>query len=158
MSNTNHLDTEESATGTNQPDYAGIEIPAEKSPPEYTCGERREDIRQFVEAAGHPTMVNQTELAERYEVNQSTISRDLDRIDEYYRSDPTGRRDLETHSVYRRCVKGLIQQEKYREAAKVQQWYDEFRDGRVRVVEFHRRLDHLEDVAEEQRGGGLFDD
>jgi transcriptional antiterminator len=147
------LQQREQQTDRAEPDYDAIEVPTDVPPGELHYMQRRAEVYDIVMAAGHPSAVSQAELAERFEVDQSTISRDLDRIDAYLRENTTGRRDLESHAVYQRAIRGLLQQEEYREAARVQKWYDEFRDSRIGVLEFRQRLDRLEDVAAE-RGGG----
>lgn len=148
---TETLQTEELPTTENaEPDYASIEVPTDVPPSELHYMQRRAEMYQIVMAAGHPEMVSQAQLADRFEVSQSTVSRDLDRIDEYLRQNVSGRRDLESHSVYRRSIRGLLQQEEYREAARVQRWYDEFRDGRLDTLSFRQRIERLENVAEER--------
>lgn len=145
-----HRETE-STSDYNEPDYAAIEVPTDTPPSELHYTQRRAELYQIVMAAGDPTAVSQAQLADRFEVNQSTISRDLDRLDEYLRQNATGRRDLDAHAVYRRCRRGLLENEEYLNAAKVQKWYEEFRDSRVSTLEFRARLDRLEDIAD--RGG-----
>lgn len=133
------------------PDYSAVKVPA-KPPTEFTYAERRAELLQLVEQAGHPASLNQTELADRYDVSQQQISKDLDRLDEYIRESLSDRRDLEIRSVLRRSMQGLLQQEEYYQAAKVAETYDEYMDRRINTLEFRRRLDHLETQLEEARG------
>lgn len=145
---TTQLQTDDASPDRDEPNYTAIEVPTDVPPSELHYTQRRAELLDIVMAAGHPGSISQGELAERYDVAQSTISRDLDRIDEYLRQNTASRRDLESHAVYRRAIQGLLRGEEYREAARVQKWYDEFRDSRINSLEFRRRLDRLEDVAD----------
>jgi DNA-binding transcriptional MocR family regulator len=64
-------------------DYGAIEVPADVAPEEWNTEQRRADLLDRVLAAGSPAAINQTELAQRYGVNQSTVSRDMDHLAEY---------------------------------------------------------------------------
>lgn len=55
--------------GCTQPDYLAVKLPA-KPRTEYSYAERRGEILQLVEQAGHPAVLNQAELADRYGVTQ----------------------------------------------------------------------------------------
>lgn len=136
---------------SNQPAYDAVEIPT-KPPTEFSYAERRAELLQLVEQAGHPAVLNQSELADRYEVSQQQISKDLDRLDEYIRAQIGNRRDLEIESVLKRCMTGLLEQEEYAKAARVAETYDEYKDRRIDTLEFRRRLDRLESLTEQ--GGG----
>lgn len=141
---------------SNEPDYSAVELPT-KPPTEFHYTERRAELLQLVEQAGHPGVLNQAELADRYGVSQQQISKDLDRLDEYIRERISNRRDLEIGSVLKRCMIGALDEDDYNTARKAAESYNEYMDRRIDTLEFRRRLDHLEDVAEQQRGGGLFD-
>lgn len=140
----------EEASDRDEPNYNAVEVPTDVPPSELHYTQRRAEILEIVMAAGHPSAISQAQLAERFEVSQSTISRDLDRIDEYFRQNTGRRRDLESHAVYRRVIRELINEEEYVKAARVQKWYDEYRDERINSLEFRQRLDRLEDVADRQ--------
>lgn len=66
----------------NLPDYTVLEPPDETPPTEYSTHQRRADVLQLVIEAGSPFVVNQSHLADKYDVHRSTISRDLDRLRE----------------------------------------------------------------------------
>ena len=69
------------------PDYARLsgDAPYDKDPEEYSYVERRSEIYGMIEDAGHPKNLerNQTELANRYGVAQSQISKDMAKLREY---------------------------------------------------------------------------
>lgn len=135
-----------------EPDYSAIEAPTTKPQSEYTYTERRADLLQIVEDVGHPAAINQAELADRYDVDQSTISRDLDRLEEFIRERIGKRRDLEVETVFKRAITGLLEQEEYAKAARAAEKYDEFLDRRIETLEFRQRLGRLEEAAERQEG------
>lgn len=136
------------------PDYAAVEIGA-TAPTSYTYVERRAEILQLIEQQGHPSALNQAELADRYGVSQQQISKDLDRLDEYVRGRLGQRRDLEIGSVLKRCMTGALAEGDYDAARRAAEAYDEYLDGRIETLEFRHRLARLEDVAEEQQAEGL---
>jgi hypothetical protein len=136
---------------SNAPDYAAI-TPASKPPTEYTYAERRAELLQQIEDLGHPSAVNQTELADRYGVSQQQISKDLDRLDEYVRNRLGRRRDLEIGSVLKRCMTGALEEGDWNDARKAATAYDEYLDRRIDTLEFRRRIAALEDAADREEG------
>lgn len=133
---------------SNQPPYDAVEIPT-KPPTEFTYVERRADILQQIYDVGHPSALNQTELAERYGVSQQQISKDFDRLDEYLRESISGRRDLTIRPVYERAITGLLENEEYYKAAQVTKMLDDYLAARIDTLEFRHRLDQLEDAKEQ---------
>jgi len=132
---------------SNAPDYAAI-TPSGKPPTEYTYAERRAELLQQIEDLGHPSAVNQTELADRYGVSQQQISKDLDRLDEYVRDRLGRRRDLEIGSVLKRCMTGALEEGDWNDARKAATAYDEYLDRRIDTLEFRRRIAALEEAAD----------
>lgn len=127
------------------PDYSTVEIPA-KPPDSYTYHERRSELLQMIQDVGHPQRINQTEVAERYDVTQQQISQDISRISESVHAHVTDRdsRVLVVDSVVQRSIRGLLEKEEYHKAAKTAMawdgWIDEFHD----LEEIEARLDQLE--------------
>jgi hypothetical protein len=66
----------------NLPDYSTINPPDEKPKPEFDHHERRADLLRRVISAGSPYAVNQSDLADEYAVDRSTICRDMKRLRE----------------------------------------------------------------------------
>lgn len=98
------------------PDYATVQPPAETPPSEYTCHQRRGEILQVIIEAGTPSAVKQTDLAERYDVHESTISRDMDRLREYA-ADALGRdAKLTTLSAFEKTVRELQREGEWKKA------------------------------------------
>ncbi len=135
----------EGSKSASPPDYGTIEIPA-KPPEEYTYHERRADLLQQVRDLGHPAMINQARAADRYGVSQQQISKDLDRIAESVHEHVVDRdrRAFTVNSVVQRAIRGLLEEEEYRQAARTAMEWDEW------LTEFHdldairERLDRLE--------------
>ncbi|MFC7155183.1 hypothetical protein ACFQPA_21845 [Halomarina halobia] len=108
---------------------------------------------QLVEEAGHPAALNQTELAEDYGVSQQQISKDFARIARHVhaRLVDRDRRAFTVEAVVSRAIRGLLDNEEYRKAAKTAMDYDEW------ITEFHDldvladRLERLEAQQEGQR-------
>lgn len=136
---------------SNQPDYAAI-TPSGKPPTEYSYTERRAELLQQIEDLGHPSALNQTELADRYDVSQQQISKDLDRLDEYVRGRLGRRRDLEIGSVLKRCMTGALEEGNWNDARKAATAYDEYLDRRIDTLEFRERIAALEDAADAEGG------
>jgi hypothetical protein len=146
-----HTGVVDGSTDTAGPDYRAVEIDTEQRS-EYSYVERRAEILQLVREAGHPRAINQTRLADRYGVSQQQISKDLDRLAEYVRDSAVerDRRAFTVNSVVERSIRGLLDQEEYRQAAKTAMEWDEW------LTEFHD-LDALAERVDrlEAAGGGL---
>lgn len=138
-----HADDEPVVESSNQPDYTAVSVPT-KPPTEFHYTERRAELLQLVEQAGHPAVLNQAELADRYGVSQQQISKDLDRLDEFVRERLTHRRDLEIASVLKRAMTGALEDEDFNTARKAAEAYDEYLDRRMDTLEFRRRIERLE--------------
>jgi DNA-binding transcriptional ArsR family regulator len=148
MSETTQTTKPDIVESSNQPDYAAIS-PAANPPTEYTYPERRAEILQQTRDLGHPSALNQTELAERYDVSQQQISKDLDRLDEYVRGRLGQRRDLEIGTVLEKCMTGALEEGDYTSARKAAMAYDDYLDRRLDTLEFRQRIQRLENLAGE---------
>jgi len=115
-----------------QPDYSAIDLPS-KDRTEYSYVERRAELLQLVKEAGHPSALNQTELADQYGVTQQQISKDFDRLATHIRArfDDRDRRGFVVDRVVNRAIRGLLEEGEYRKAAKTAIEYDEW------ITEFH---------------------
>jgi DNA-binding transcriptional ArsR family regulator len=121
-------------------DYAAVEIPAEPAS-EYHYTQRRAEILDIIEAKGHPDAVSRKELADRYDVSPSQISRDISRLADHV-ADRVGDRDhraMFVESVVKRGVRELLDEGEHRAAVKSASDYAEW------AREFH----DLEELAEE---------
>lgn len=135
---------------SNTPDYAAI-TPASKPPTEYSYTERRAEILQQIRDLGHPSAVNQTELAERYGVSQQQISKDLDRLAESVREHVTDpdRRTFTVDAVLQRSIQGLLANEEYRKAAQTALEYEEWVREHVEAERFRARLERVEEHVDD---------
>lgn len=101
---------------TQRTDYSQIDVPDEKDPEEYHYTERRAEILQLVLRAGGPAAITQTTLADRYGVDKSTISRDLDRLSESIAEGLGNRLDLQVKAAFEKVLAELLEDGEYREA------------------------------------------
>lgn len=134
----------------NTPDYSAVNLPS-KDRTEYTYVERRAELLQLIEEVGDPKVLNQTELAERYGVSQPQISKDFTRLAKHIheRMIDRDRRAFVVEHVVRRSIRGLLDEDEYRKAAKTAMEYDEW------ITEFHdleqmdKRLQRIEQQQED---------
>ena len=137
---------------SSEPDYSAVDLPA-KDRTAYSWVERRVELLQLVEEAGHPSALNQTELAERYGVSQQQISKDFDRLASYVHDTivDRDRRALAVNAVVTRAIRGLLDEGEYRKAAKTamerDEWLTEFHD----IDQMHERLERIERQQERDR-------
>jgi len=119
---------------SNEPDYRAVNVPEDKPPSEFTYVERRAETLQLIEQAGHPRAINQSRLADRYDVSQGQISQDVDRLRSYIVAniDETTV-DSITETVYQKSVQELMSNGDYKDAVKaVESWNDWLMDrGKV---------------------------
>jgi len=143
----------ESSNDDDTPNYETVDIPS-KPPSEFTYHERRAEILQQVRDLGHPSMIHQGELADRYGVSQQQISRDLDRIAESVRTHITDRdsRAFAIDSILRRSIQGLLTEEEYRKAAQTALEYDEWIQQQFEAEQFAARLERLEEAVDGDGG------
>jgi hypothetical protein len=67
----------------NNVNYEKVTIDTSKSPADYSYAERRAAILQELLKAGHPGLVANKDLAERFKVSRSTISHDFAQISKF---------------------------------------------------------------------------
>ena len=119
---------------SNEPDYRATNVPEDKPASEYSYVERRAEILQLIEEAGHPRAISQTRLADRYGVSQGQISQDIDRLRSYIvdNIDPDTVDGI-TETVYQKAIKELMSNGEYKDAVKaVESWNDWLMDrGKV---------------------------
>ena len=119
---------------TDETNYRRVSIPEQKPPGEYHWTERRAEILQLVEEAGHPRKINQARLAERYGVSTAQICKDMKRLRKFITENIDEERvDAITETVYQKAVSELMDQGEYKDAVKaVESWNDWLMDrGKV---------------------------
>lgn len=131
--------------GSDQPDYSTVDLPS-KDRTEYSYVERRAELLQLVEEAGHPAALNQTELASQYGVSQQQISKDFDRLATHIRArfDDRDRRGFVVDSVVNRAIRGLLEDGEYRKAAKTAIELDEWKTEFADLARLHEKVSELE--------------
>jgi hypothetical protein len=126
-----------------QPDYKSVDLPS-KPATDYHYTERRAEILQLIQQRGHPRAISQSRLAERYGVSQQQISKDLDRLSEYYTETLGNNRDLVTEAVFHRSIQGLLDDEEWRKAAQTVKDWNDWIIERKDLAEIQERLEDLE--------------
>ena len=105
-------------SGTFEETYDGVELNAYQ---------RRAVLLDRVLEAGHPRALDATqeELADEFDVSQSTISDDLQILAEWCGENLTREHFGIMDAVFRGAVKNLVEADEYRDAAKVgTEWFD----------------------------------
>ena len=105
-------------TDTDHPDYRAIEPPADTPPEEWHWRERRAELLDYITQAGGPENITQSRLADRYGVDQSTISRDIDRLGEYVGDTLGDDVHLSLYALRGRVVAELLAEDDWRATAK----------------------------------------
>jgi hypothetical protein len=111
---------------TGQIDYESIELPDSRSYDEWTYAQRRAFVLFAIREVGHPNALNQRSIARQFDVDPSTIHNDLDVLSEYLNDTLGDRRVLTTDTVVQRSIRGLLDEEEYRKAAKTAMEWSEW--------------------------------
>jgi hypothetical protein len=102
--------------------YRGIELPDRDEYPRehWRAEERRAELLQRIETAGHPRELNQSKLGDEYGVSQQQISKDFKKIGATIRDSlDADRRTLAVNSTVQRSIQGLLNQGQYYKAGKL---------------------------------------
>ena len=99
-------------------DYSEIEPPDDKPPEEYTYNERRAEILNLIEQKGHPWGFNYAQLGRRYGVTRQQISKDFDRLKDWYQDKIGGDAKVSSDLAYRRIVQEHMDNGEYNKARK----------------------------------------
>ena len=107
-------------------DYRNIAIPDDMDPEDYDYRERRAEILERMQEAGHPDNLNQTELAEEFGVSQPSISKDFKRLRQYITGEiDTDRVEAITQMVFTKAIKNLQEEGDHLGAVEVvEKWND----------------------------------
>jgi hypothetical protein len=135
-------------SGYETPDYAGVDVPATKPPEQFTAEERRAALLRSITDLGHPSMINQTEAAERYGVSQPMISKDLDVLADHVAERLGDRHDLEVESVFRRSIRGLLEEQEWRKAARTAKEYADWMTDRGELEEIQDELELIKQALD----------
>jgi hypothetical protein len=130
-------------------DYDSYETPDDTPPAEYNYHARRSEILELIREAGHPSHLNQNRLADRYDVAQSTISRDFSALREYIRENLGTHRHTITDSVYRKAIKEYTDRGEYDKAIDaLESWNEWLREEGARDTEpDEHRIEGIDTLA-----------
>lgn len=134
--------------GDNPPEYSTVEIPTTKPREEFSVEERRAELLAIITDLGHPSLLNQTELAEEYGVSQPMIHKDLDAIADSVAERLGDRHELEIETVFRRSIRGLIEDEDWRKAAQTAKDYAGWMNEQTEIQELREDVEFLKEVTE----------
>lgn len=109
-------------------DYATLPVPEDKRPENYTWPERRSEIYNLIEEAGHPRNLERTQdrLGKRYGCTQQQISDDIDAIRDYEAESVGDDVRANTSFVCEKSVRELMDDGEYKKAAELQMAYFEW--------------------------------
>jgi len=122
------VDSEGSESG-GADSYRGVKLPDRDDIPRkhWRAHERRAELLQRIEAAGHPRELNQSALGEEYGVSQQQISKDFKKIGAKIRDSlDADRRALAVNSTVQRSIKGLLENEQWYRAGKLALEWDKW--------------------------------
>jgi len=120
----------------NTPNYRQIRVPEDVPPEEYSYSQRRAEILQLIEEAGHPDALNQAQLGRRYEVDRSSICRDFKRLREFLRETIGDHRHAVSATVFRKAIREHVEAGEWSDAIDaVESWNDWLREEGARDTE-----------------------
>lgn len=128
----------------NLPDYDGIELPDAKPRNEYTPHERRAEVWRVMKAKGSPSRVNKAALARRYDVNRSTIYRDVERLREWVDDTLGDDAKLTTRALFEKTVNDLLEADDWRATKAAWDVVNEWNEWLADIGEQHREPDRSE--------------
>lgn len=133
-------------------DYDAVNVPDGKPREDYSYVERRAEILERIERAGHPNALNKSELAREYGVSHTSIGRDFDALAEYVAENLSRDHSFVMDRVLRGAVRDLVEEgEHYKAVKAAEKWYDWLADvGEVTRAPERRELDMEATVAHEQ--------
>jgi hypothetical protein len=105
--------------------YKDVEIPDGKAPPEYTYNERRAELLDVIIEVGHPDIPSRKQFAERYDVHSSTVTRDIQALQDDIREDLSSDAEFITSVVYRKAIKAKAEDNEWMAAKELlESWND----------------------------------
>lgn len=105
---------------TEHRDYESIDVPENKPPTEYTCGEKRAEIVRLWKESNDPkSEISPTKLADRYGNVKSTLHDDIEIVKEYLRENIGRDDEVKSDLGFDRSIRNLEEQGEWYKAAKV---------------------------------------
>jgi hypothetical protein len=101
--------------------YREINPPPDKPESEYTPAERRAELFDMIERAGHYRNLQQSyrQLGGRYGVSHETIRKDINRVLEWKRENLSPHAKVELETLKTKAVQELLEEKEYAKAYKV---------------------------------------
>lgn len=120
-----------------------MNAPDGKPREEYSYVERRAEILDRIERAGHPDVLNKSELARECSVSHTSIGRDFDALAEYVAENLDRDHSFIMDRVLRGVVRNLVEDgEHYKTVKTAEKWYDFLADmGEVTRAPEQRELE-----------------
>lgn len=112
--------------GSSETQYDAVNVPDPDDKPrhEWSYVERRAEILERIERAGHPDALTKTDLAREYDVSHTTIGRDFGRLAEYVAGSLGERHTFIADRVFRGAIRNLVETgDHYRVAQVTEKWY-----------------------------------
>jgi len=139
------------------PDYAALagEVPFDKPKPDYTSVERQAELFAYVQQAGHPKNMEQSQstLGDRYGVTQQQISKDMDRIREYVATHDTSRAKAVVGFLNEKTVTKFIEAaDRMEDAGRLDEAAEKYADAlsiHMDYVEYLMEAGDMESASEE---------
>ena len=128
----------------NLPDYAAIKVPDGKPASEYSHHERRADLLRRIITAGSPYAINQSDLAAEYDVDRSTVCRDLKRLRESIDDTLGADAKLTARAVFERALLDLRNADDWRASKAAFDMAMDWQDWLANIGEQDREPDRSE--------------
>ena len=106
--------------------YKDVHIPDNKDPDEYSYQQRRAEILRFIIEAGHPDHLSRTQFAERYDVNPSTITRDIQTLEKTIRDELGTDAEFVSKTIYEKALRELTKEDEWMKAVEVVESYNDW--------------------------------
>ena len=110
--------------------YKDVNIPDDKEPSDYSYHERRSELLGFAIEAGHPDMLSRKRFAERYDVNPSTITRDIQALGDEIHDDLSTDAEMITAVIYRKAIREKMDAGDYMDAVQMAESWNEWLENR----------------------------
>lgn len=133
-------------------DYEAVNIPDGNPREDYSYVERRAEILERIERAGHPGALNKSELARQYSVSHTSIGRDFEALAEYVAAHLDRNHSFIMDRVLRGAVQNLVEEgEHYKAVKAAEKWYGWLANtGEFARIPERRKLDMDATVMHEQ--------
>ena len=143
----------------NLPDYTAVEVPDDKPTEEFSHHERRAALLRRCISAGSPYAVNQSDLADEYDVDCSQVCRDMKRLRESVGDTLGEDAKLTARAVFERTLADLQEADDWRASKAAFDTVMDWQNWLAEIGEQDREPDRSElDIDARVEGpGGVID-